>query len=121
MEILKVRNVSKSFGGVEANKEVSLEIQSGDIVGLIGPNGSGKSTLFNMICGIQPIDKGEVFFEGKEISKYNVSEIARFGLLRTFQETKIYSKMTCLENIQISYKTTQGTLMSFFQNPIKVS
>ena len=114
MEILKVRNVSKSFGGVEANKEVSLEIKSGDIVGLIGPNGSGKSTLFNMICGIQPIDKGEVFFEGKEISKYNVSEIARFGLLRTFQETKIYSKMTCLENMQISYKTPQDTLMSFF-------
>src|SRR5690242_14197596 len=97
--IIEVTNVSKSFGGVIANRNVSLSVPRGRITGLIGPNGSGKTTLFNSIVGYHPIDSGSIRFEGQEISQLRVQEIARLGLLRTFQTTRIYGKMNCLQNI----------------------
>jgi branched-chain amino acid transport system ATP-binding protein len=100
--LLEVDGVSKSFGGVVANENVSLAVPEGAIVGLIGPNGSGKTTLFNSIVGFHPIDGGSVRFEGREISKLRVVNIARLGLLRTFQQTRIYGDMTCVENMLIS-------------------
>ncbi|MCP4982703.1 MAG: ATP-binding cassette domain-containing protein, partial [Gammaproteobacteria bacterium] len=100
--IIDVQNVSKSFGGVVANQDISLSVKSGTITGLIGPNGSGKTTLFNSIVGYHPIDAGSIRFEGKEISRLPVQQIARQGLLRTFQQTRIYSKMNCVENMLIS-------------------
>ena len=100
--LLEVDGVSKSFGGVVANENVSLAVPEGAIVGLIGPNGSGKTTLFNSIVGFHPIDGGSVRFEGREISKLRVVEIARLGMLRTFQQTRIYGDMTCVENMLIS-------------------
>ncbi len=100
--IINVQNVSKSFGGVVANQDISLSVKSGTITGLIGPNGSGKTTLFNSIVGYHPIDAGSIRFEGKEISRLPVQQIARQGLLRTFQQTRIYSKMNCVENMLIS-------------------
>ena len=69
--------VSKSFGGVVANKDISIDVEDGKITGLIGPNGSGKTTLFNSIVGYHPIDEGSIKFEGREISKLRVQEIAR--------------------------------------------
>jgi len=100
--IIDVRNVSKSFGGVVANQEVSLTVEPGTITGLIGPNGSGKTTLFNSIVGYHPIDAGSIQFEGEEISRLPVQQIARRGLLRTFQQTRIYGAMNCVENMLIS-------------------
>ncbi len=100
--IIEVQSVSKSFGGVVANKEVSLSVKQGGITGLIGPNGSGKTTLFNSVVGYHPIDAGSIKFEGKEVSKLPVQEIARLGLLRTFQQTRIYGKMNGVENMLIS-------------------
>ncbi len=99
---IEVSGVCKSFGGVVANDAVSLTVQSGSITGLIGPNGSGKTTLFNSIVGYHPIDSGSIRFEGKDISRLRVQQIARRGLLRTFQQTRIYSKMNCIENMLIS-------------------
>lgn len=99
---IEVSNVSKSFGGVVANKSVSLTVKTGQITGLIGPNGSGKTTLFNSIVGYHPIDSGSIKFGGKEISRLRVQQIARLGLLRTFQQTRIYSKMNCVDNMLIS-------------------
>jgi branched-chain amino acid transport system ATP-binding protein len=99
---LMVEGVSKRFGGVVANDNISLSVPEGSIVGLIGPNGSGKTTLFNSIVGYHPIDKGSIRFEGAEISALRVPEIARLGMLRTFQQTRIYAKMTCVQNMQIS-------------------
>lgn len=101
-ELIEVSNVSKAFGGVIANQEVSLDVPEGRITGLIGPNGSGKTTLFNSIVGFHPIDAGSIRFEGREISKLRVQQIARLGLLRTFQQTRIYSKMNCVDNMLIS-------------------
>jgi branched-chain amino acid transport system ATP-binding protein len=100
--IIDVQNVSKSFGGVLANSEVSMQVEKGGITGLIGPNGSGKTTLFNSIVGYHPIDSGTIHFEGQEISRLPVQKIARLGLLRTFQQTRIYGAMNCVENMLIS-------------------
>jgi len=100
--LLEVENVSKAFGGVQANKAISLKVPEGAIIGLIGPNGSGKTTLFSSIVGQYPIDQGSIRFEGEEISKLRVPQIARLGLLRTFQQTRIYGLMTCMQNMIIS-------------------
>ncbi len=100
--IIDVSGVSKSFGGVKANSDVSLSVKEGGITGLIGPNGSGKTTMFNSIVGYHPIDSGSIKFKGREISKMPVPEIARLGLLRTFQQTRIYGAMNCVENMLIS-------------------
>ena len=101
-KIIEVQAVSKSYGGVVANKDVSLTVEQGGITGLIGPNGSGKTTLFNSIVGYHPIDAGSIKFQGQEISKMPVQNIARLGLLRTFQQTRIYGAMNCVENMLIS-------------------
>ncbi len=100
--IIEVKNVSKAFGGVAANTDISLSVKKGTITGLIGPNGSGKTTLFNSIVGYHPIDSGNILFEGREISKLPVQKIARLGLLRTFQQTRIYGKMSGIDNMLIS-------------------
>ena len=100
--MISVRNVSKSFGGVVANHDISIDVAEGQITGLIGPNGSGKTTLFNSIVGYHPIDEGSIKFKDEEISDYRVQDIARLGLVRTFQQTRIYSKMNCLDNMLIS-------------------
>ena len=101
-KIIQVRDVNKSFGGVIANRDISIDVEEGKITGLIGPNGSGKTTLFNSIVGYHPIDSGKIHFENREISKLRVQKIARLGVLRTFQQTRIYSKMNCVKNMLIS-------------------
>jgi len=100
--IIEVTGVCKAFGGVQANKDISIKVPEGRITGLIGPNGSGKTTLFNSIVGYHPIDEGSIKFDGQEISKMRVPQIARLGLLRTFQQTRIYTAMNCVENMLIS-------------------
>ncbi|MGI9374288.1 MAG: ABC transporter ATP-binding protein [Hyphomicrobiales bacterium] len=100
--IINVDNVTKTYGGVIANSDISLQVKQGGITGLIGPNGSGKTTLFNSIVGYHPIDSGSIQFEGQEISELQVQDIARLGLLRTFQQTRIYSKMDCVQNMLVS-------------------
>ena len=100
--IIEIKNVCKAYGGVIANHDVSMTVKTGTITGLIGPNGSGKTTMFNSIVGYHPIDSGSIQFEGKEISRLPVQEIARQGLLRTFQQTRIYGAMNCVQNMLIS-------------------
>ena len=112
--IIDVNNVSKSFGGVVANTDISLQVEKGGITGLIGPNGSGKTTLFNSVVGYHPIDSGSIYFEGKEISKLPVQSIARLGLLRTFQQTRIYGAMNCVENMLISLPHRKMSFLESF-------
>lgn len=120
--ILEVRDVSKSFGGVIANDSISLDVPKGSITGLIGPNGSGKTTLFNSIVGYHPIDRGSVRFEGRDISRQRVADIARLGLLRTFQQTRIYGKMSCMQNMEISVPHThEGLRAMFSKHPREVT
>ena len=113
--LIAVDRVSKSFGGVRANCEVSITVEAGKITGLIGPNGSGKTTLFNSIVGYHPIDSGSIQFEGREISKLRVPQIARLGLLRTFQQTRIYAEMNCVQNMLISVPHRKATLTDMFR------
>ena len=114
MSILNISNVSKSFGGVKANVDISMDVEKGKIVGLIGPNGSGKTTLFNSIVGTYPIDSGSIQFNDKEVSELPVPVIAKLGLLRTFQQTRIYGKLNCIENMLISHKGSDASLFTIF-------
>jgi branched-chain amino acid transport system ATP-binding protein len=112
--VIELKGVSKSYGGVRANHDISLTVPRGRITGLIGPNGSGKTTLFNSIVGYHPIDSGSIRFEGREISRMSVQEIARLGMLRTFQTTRIYGKMNCLQNMQISIPHRRAKFLDMF-------
>ena len=112
---IEVEGVSKTFGGVRANTDISLAVPQGKITGMIGPNGSGKTTLFNSIVGYHPIDAGSIRFEGREISKLRVPQIARLGLLRTFQQTRIYAKMDCMQNMLISVPHRNARWGSMFK------
>jgi len=114
--ILELNQVYKSFGGVKANQNISLAVEQGSIVGLIGPNGSGKTTLFNSIVGSHPIDGGSIKFNGKEVSELPVPIIAKLGLLRTFQQTRVYGKLNCVDNMLISHKPENDGLFSVFSS-----
>jgi len=115
--ILEVQGARKTFGGVVANRDVSLSVPEGKIYGLIGPNGSGKTTLFSSIVGTHPIDSGSIKFRGEEISQLRVPQIARKGLLRTFQQTRIYGKMTCVQNLLISVPPASLSWRSMLARP----
>lgn len=115
--LLEVRNLVKSFGGVIPNDDISIDIPRGTIAGLIGPNGSGKTTLFNSITGQHPVDRGSIRFDGQELLRLNPGEIARCGLLRTFQETNVYHGMTCMQNMRISTAHTGESPLDDFAIP----
>lgn len=96
--LIEGKELTKSFGGLIAVKEVDFHLQGGEIVGLIGPNGAGKTTLFNLISGVFHPDSGRLFFEEAEITQLKSFEICRIGIARTFQIVRPFLKMTCLEN-----------------------
>ena len=106
--LLSVRNVHKSFGGVQALDDVSIDVSKGGVVGVIGPNGSGKSTLFNAICGFCVLDKGEILFKGDRIEGLPPYEIARRGLVKSFQICRVPERMTVLENMLLVPKDQIG-------------
>lgn len=99
--ILEVRDVSKRFGGIQAVDNVSMDVMSGIVTGVIGPNGSGKSTLFNLITGLERPDSGRIVFDGRDIAGKRPDTINRLGLGRTFQLTRLFGKMTVLENLVV--------------------
>ena len=99
MGSLIVKQITKRFGGVVANENVSLSIRDGEIVSIIGPNGAGKTTLFNMITGVDRPDSGSVQFNGRDITLLDTPEIAQLGLIRTFQQTKIFRDLSVLEAV----------------------
>lgn len=101
-DMLTVKGICKSFGGLQVLKKVSLEVEQGSITGLIGPNGSGKTTLFNIISGFYSKDAGEICFMGRRIDSLPSHEIARRGLCRTFQITRVPQQMTVLENMLLA-------------------
>jgi len=113
--MLELTQVTKTFGGVVANDGISLSVPEGAIVGLIGPNGSGKTTLFNAITGVVPIDRGSIRFKGKEISKLLAGEIARAGIIRTFQQPRIYPHMSVAANMLVSSAIRRASFMSLFR------
>jgi len=115
--LLEVSDVSKRYGGIIANSHVSLVVPQGAIIGLIGPNGSGKTTLFNSIAGAHPSDGGSIRFDGREISSLRVPQIARLGLLRTYQQTRVFRQMSCLANMLVSEASTESSLAAMVERP----
>lgn len=116
-DLLEVRHLCKSFGGVLANRDISICVPSGGIVGVIGPNGSGKSTLFSAIVGYHPIDSGSIRFRGQEISRLPVCDIARLGLMRTFQQSRVFRKLNCMQNMQLGARQSCKGASSVFARP----
>jgi branched-chain amino acid transport system ATP-binding protein len=101
MSLLTVSDVTKSFGGVVANRRVSFSVAPGELVGVIGPNGAGKSTLFDLITGFQRPDAGRVTFDGHDITALRPDRISHLGIARTFQKLRPFAGMTAIENVMI--------------------
>ena len=107
-DILQVRRLTKRFGGLTAVSELSFAVREGEILGLIGPNGAGKSTTFNVIAGSYRADAGEVSFLGASIAGLPPHEIARRGIMRTFQHNRPFEGMSVLENVLVGAHTRFG-------------
>jgi len=101
MPLLELRNLYKAFGGLQAISNVSLTVDEGEIVSIIGPNGAGKSTLFNLITGVYKPDRGDIVFEGERINGLTPDKVTRKGIARTFQNLRLFTHLTVLENILI--------------------
>lgn len=99
MALLEAKSITKRFGGLVANKEICLEVNQGEVLGLIGPNGAGKTTFFNVIAGVYRPDSGRLTFEGREISSLPPYAINRLGIARTFQIPRPFPSLTVLENV----------------------
>jgi neutral amino acid transport system ATP-binding protein len=104
MSLLEVQTVSKAFGGIQALTTCSINVEQGTITGLIGPNGSGKTTLFNVITGYERVDRGNIRFMGQDITRATPDRVFSLGIGRTFQLTRIFPRLTVLENMHISAK-----------------
>ena len=116
--LLEVKNLSKSFGGLKAVSIDLLTFQKNQLTSIIGPNGAGKTTFFDLISGFQNSDSGEIFFNGKEITNIQPHKIARFGMVRTFQLTKVFDRMTVLENLLFSGSSVKNdSFLKSFLNP----
>lgn len=101
--LLHVQNISKHFGGLAALREVSFQLEAGTILGLIGPNGAGKTTLYNIITGFLLPTSGRIYFAGEDITGMRPDQIAKKGLVRTFQATNLFKNKTVLENLIIAH------------------
>lgn len=102
MSFLEAEAVSKAFGGIRALDTCSITVEQGTITGLIGPNGSGKTTLFNVITGYEKADGGEVHFDGSSITHATPDHVFRLGIARTFQLTRIFPRLSVLENMHVA-------------------
>ncbi len=101
MAMLEIRGLSKRYGGLLANNDISFDVDEGKILGVIGPNGAGKSTLFDLVTGYQLPDSGEVHFPGKRLRGLRPDQINRLGIGRTFQKLKPFTDMTVEENVMV--------------------
>ncbi len=99
--ILEIRHVSKFFGGLAANSDVSFSMEEGMIMGLIGPNGAGKTTLFNCITGFYPPSRGDVLFRGHRVNGLTPDKVCHLGMARTWQKVRPLAKMTVLDNVMV--------------------
>src|SRR4030042_3420175 len=98
---LEVKGLSKHFGGVAAVNKLDFGVRSGEIVGLIGPNGAGKTTVFNLVSGVLKPSDGRVIFHGEDVTSLRPNEIARRGLVRTFQASVLFKNFTVIENVSM--------------------
>ncbi len=113
--LLQVRNVTKKYGGLTANNDISFDVAENEILSVIGPNGAGKSTLFKMISSFTPTTTGEVIYRGERISNLRPHIVARKGVVRTFQETTIFKSMTVRESVVVAqHLRARASLAGYF-------
>jgi branched-chain amino acid transport system ATP-binding protein len=113
--LLEIRHVTRKFGGLTANNNISFNVHENEILSVIGPNGAGKSTLFKMISSFLPTSSGEVLYRGKRISNLKPHVVARMGIVRTFQETTIFKSMTVRESIVVAqHLRAKASLAGYF-------
>ena len=109
--MLLINNLSKSFGGITALKNLDLKVNTGEVVGLIGPNGSGKTTTINLVTGIYASDSGSVILDGRHITNQAANKISRAGMARTFQNLRIFERLTVKENIMVAQNIFCSSLL----------
>ena len=116
--LLEIRNLSKSFGGLKAVDIDELVFKNNQLTSVIGPNGAGKTTFFDLISGFQNSDTGEVLLNGKNITNMQPHKISRYGMVRTFQLTKVFDRMTVIENLLFSGSSVKND--SFIKSILKL-
>jgi branched-chain amino acid transport system ATP-binding protein len=99
--ILEIRHVSKFFGGLAANSDVSFDVPEGTVMGLIGPNGAGKTTLFNCITGFHPPSRGEIVFDGRRMNGLKPDKVCKLGMVRTWQKVRPLTNLSVLDNVMV--------------------
>lgn len=117
--LISVNNLKKSFGGLKAVDVQDLSFKEGELTSIIGPNGAGKTTFFDLISGFQNADSGSIFLKDKDISNAQPYKIARMGMVRTFQLTKVFDRMTVMENLLFSGSNIKND--SFLRSFIKLN
>ena len=117
--LIHVNNLKKSFGGLKAVDVQELSFKEGELTSIIGPNGAGKTTFFDLISGFQNADSGDIFLKDKNISDSQPYKIARMGMVRTFQLTKVFDRMTVMENLLFSASNIKND--SFLRSIIKLN
>jgi LPS export ABC transporter ATP-binding protein len=119
--LLEVNKLTKRFGGITAIDNVSLQIEEGEIVGLIGPNGSGKTTLFNCISGFYRPDEGKILFNGEDITNLRMCDISKRGIARTFQLTRIFPRLSVIQNMIVAQShKNENILMAFRKSTTEI-
>lgn len=114
--ILETRGLTKEFRGFTAVDDVNLQVQDGHIHALIGPNGAGKTTVFNLLTKFLPPTRGEILYRGKAITGMKANEIARLGLVRSFQISAVFGHMTAMENVRVALQRPMGTSFHFWKS-----
>ena len=112
--LLETKGLRKSFGGLRAVFGVDLQVNQDEVVSIIGPNGAGKSTLFNLITGHIPVDRGAVYFKGKDVTRLAPYEISRLGIGRSFQKLNIFPRLSTFQNVQVALFSAKGLNRSLF-------
>jgi branched-chain amino acid transport system ATP-binding protein len=113
--ILETRGLTKEFRGFVAVDNVSVKVRRGAIHALIGPNGAGKTTFFNLLTKFLPPTQGEIFFNGTDITREKPADIARRGMIRSFQISAVFPNLTCLENVRVALQRSLGTSFHFWK------
>lgn len=114
--VLKAHGLTKTFGGFAAVKDFDLSVRRGSIHALIGPNGAGKTTCFNLLTKTLVPTKGRIFFDGEDISTLSTAQVARRGLVRSFQISATFPNLTALENVRVALQSSYGTAYQFWRS-----
>ncbi|WP_434510918.1 ABC transporter ATP-binding protein [Desulfitobacterium sp. AusDCA] len=119
MSLLKVNNLSKSFGGLKAVSNLNINIEKGELIGLIGPNGAGKTTIFNLLTGVYEPSEGEILFEEKNVAGLKPYQVTHRGMARTFQNIRLFGDLSVIDNVKIAFHqhAKYSSLSAIFRFP----